>query len=317
MYRGGISRQTRVEYVNRAGQRVNPRTGKPLRGYGGGGGFGIQSRLGGRGRNGINKPIIKKKRPLPVKRIGTLFGNLEPIPTNPRIDPPPRVCYNCWQPGHPKRSCPRPCVARFCANCGRRDEDVETCPRCCQRHKLWLESGQQRDEVDETDLDQHAEYHNWQHEEDNTEEDACDIVLREVMRRNEQQEAMRQRELQEMEFRRMREIESLRRVQEFDSQQIFMRRQRIKDEPHFQVSEVGSFNPRPDSPNYNNIMGASGMGNSYNGESVSFNGDEDPVNDVLKLAQTISHLSPMTQDMIMRQVMAERREKRQVEESWV
>ena len=47
--------------------------------------------------------------------------------------------------------------------------------------------------------------------------------------------------------------------------------------------------------------------------------EDDPVTDVLTLAKSISHLSPETQDLIMRQVMAERREKSKmgaVVDSW-
>lgn len=68
----------------------------------------------------------------PLKRRGTLAGELQPIPINPLIDPPPITCFNCWQEGHRVRQCPRPVTRSYCRNCGRSGVEERTCPRCSQ-----------------------------------------------------------------------------------------------------------------------------------------------------------------------------------------
>ncbi|OXU17618.1 hypothetical protein TSAR_015405, partial [Trichomalopsis sarcophagae] len=59
----------------------------------------------------------------PIKRRGTLVGDLQPVPINPLVDPPPFSCFNCWQEGHRMRQCPRPVTRSYCRNCGKNGED--------------------------------------------------------------------------------------------------------------------------------------------------------------------------------------------------
>ena len=75
---------------------------------------------------------------LPVRTTGVRFGNLMPIPTDPRIDPPPFRCYNCWQPGHDALQCARPQAMVFCHNCGRRGVCMAQCSRCSAEHERQL-----------------------------------------------------------------------------------------------------------------------------------------------------------------------------------
>lgn len=59
-----------------------------------------------------------------------MFGNCTPIPTDPRVDPPPYTCLNCWEPGHTRMTCRRPPQGISCANCGRIEVEMPDCPRC-------------------------------------------------------------------------------------------------------------------------------------------------------------------------------------------
>lgn len=43
----------------------------------------------------------------PVITSGVLFGGLDPIPTDDRLDPPMRACFNCWKRGHRTYKCRR------------------------------------------------------------------------------------------------------------------------------------------------------------------------------------------------------------------
>ncbi|XP_043464643.1 uncharacterized protein LOC122500028 [Leptopilina heterotoma] len=75
---------------------------------------------------------------LPRKTTGTLFNDLESIPTDPTIDPPPRVCNNCWRKGHNRSKCPKPVTEAHCENCGRKYQTVATCPRCAKGYRKFL-----------------------------------------------------------------------------------------------------------------------------------------------------------------------------------
>ena len=81
----------------------------------------------------------------PIRTRGTMFGGLNRIPTDPNVDPPERVCFNCWKVGHPVKKCPQPQLRLFCHNCGRIGVDVWQCPRCGSRQRRmaderWKES---------------------------------------------------------------------------------------------------------------------------------------------------------------------------------
>ena len=72
----------------------------------------------------------------PILVTGILFDVLVLNPTDPRIDPEPHHCYNCWQRGHSARSCLRSRCWEYCKNCGRSGVVVESCPRCCEPYGL-------------------------------------------------------------------------------------------------------------------------------------------------------------------------------------
>lgn len=71
---------------------------------------------------------------LRIIRSGVMFGNLIPIPTDPKVDPPFRACFNCWSMDHRQERCPRPEERGRCLNCGRRGVTMTTCPRCAEPH---------------------------------------------------------------------------------------------------------------------------------------------------------------------------------------
>ncbi|XP_031777960.1 vicilin Car i 2.0101-like [Nasonia vitripennis] len=84
----------------------------------------------------------------PIKRRGTWAGDLQPVPNNPLIDPPPFACFNCWQEGHCVKQGPRPVTRSYCRNCGRNGVDERTCPRCSQlyeAHQAELRERRSRD----------------------------------------------------------------------------------------------------------------------------------------------------------------------------
>ena len=86
---------------------------------------------GGTARAARRDPLeVRGRAPLAIKTRGIMFGRLVPIPTDPVVDPPPKVCYNCWQGGHPLLKCPRRATRYFCNNCGRSGVAVYACPRC-------------------------------------------------------------------------------------------------------------------------------------------------------------------------------------------
>lgn len=55
----------------------------------------------------------------------------------PSIDPPPRVCFNCWRKGHTGSSCLKAPTQEFFRNCGRRGVDLYSRPRCSEAHARW------------------------------------------------------------------------------------------------------------------------------------------------------------------------------------
>ena len=71
---------------------------------------------------------------------GAQFGELNRIPQDPRIDPPPRKCFRCWEGNHSQRRCPRreDIPDNFCYNCGRQGRSMVTCERCCEAHTRHL-----------------------------------------------------------------------------------------------------------------------------------------------------------------------------------
>ncbi|XP_043479892.1 uncharacterized protein LOC122509726 [Leptopilina heterotoma] len=72
---------------------------------------------------------------LPIITRGVMFGNLKPIPTDPKVDPPPGSCISCWEMGHRRSKCPNPHYG-YCCNCGRRGVTMTECPRCSEQHAL-------------------------------------------------------------------------------------------------------------------------------------------------------------------------------------
>ena len=73
-----------------------------------------------------------------VRLEGVKFGNLTPIPTDARVDPPAYTCFNCWQEGHCAMQCQRPRVRNFCYNCGRSGVDMTVCPRCSAAYRRMV-----------------------------------------------------------------------------------------------------------------------------------------------------------------------------------
>ncbi|XP_043460842.1 uncharacterized protein LOC122497661 [Leptopilina heterotoma] len=78
---------------------------------------------------------------LPRKTTGVMFDDIESIPTDPTVDPPPRVCQNCWRKGHYRAKCPKEVTEASCENCGRKFETVATCPRCAAGYRRFLLRG--------------------------------------------------------------------------------------------------------------------------------------------------------------------------------
>ena len=83
-------------------------------------------------------PSLKRAPLPPLKSQGVIFGDLDPIPIDPNIDPPPYHCFNCWRRGHRFHDCQRPRSSILCHNCGRRGVKVKDCPRCSRGHLKHL-----------------------------------------------------------------------------------------------------------------------------------------------------------------------------------
>lgn len=342
------SKPYRVEYVNRAGEKVNPHNGKPI--------FGYKPRPKPYVRPSSNKEdgiiTAKHRKPLAIKRTGVLFDGLELIPTDPAIDPPPRNCFNCWEPGHKRTNCHKSTMGRFCNNCGRKNEDLNTCPRCKFAHKNWQETLQAKergenkkifikeedDEIEELndpddilqeliyqeqktreflerkqrkkrerrntidDFLNENEYYNdvgkYVEETETSDHDRThdfEIDLREQLlemeKKRDEQRIPKQQE-RYLSFNVFKEKKSYRNGKEFvPSSSIY-----IKNRDR----EYRSKSPEPTKVESNNVQKA-----MADASSVS---NSDPVQDIMLLAKTISHLSSETQDLIMRQVIAERQE---------
>lgn len=75
---------------------------------------------------------------LPRKTTGVMFNDIKSIPTDPTVDPPPRVCQNCWRKGHYRSKCPKKVTEASCENCGRKFHTVATCPRCAEGYRRFL-----------------------------------------------------------------------------------------------------------------------------------------------------------------------------------
>lgn len=86
----------------------------------------------------------REHRPTPsgtrYKRNGAYFGDLEPVRSDPDLDPPPYACFLCWGLDHGRKECnARPQLC--CLNCGRWGTRVASCPRC---RNGWFDRSQER-----------------------------------------------------------------------------------------------------------------------------------------------------------------------------
>ena len=69
-----------------------------------------------------------------------MFENLNPIPIDYNLDPPPYACFNCWKrTGHNRENCDLPKII-CCHNCGRYGVYMEDCPRCKDEYIIYLEN---------------------------------------------------------------------------------------------------------------------------------------------------------------------------------
>ncbi|XP_014219778.1 uncharacterized protein LOC106647762 [Copidosoma floridanum] len=372
---GRIGRPFRVEYINRSGEQVNPHTGKPYARPNG-----IQS---------TSAKIRGVKKSLPIKRSGVLFGRLKLIPTDANLDPPPRACFNCWQPGHRRSKCTRPVLTRFCNNCGRRNEDVRTCPRCADAHKLWLEVQRAKERGEK--INERLLLPTIENDDYDVEDDDNNVMAEEVEEINDPDAILQELIYQDQRTRELLEYEERKREQREALNAIYRNSKRLSEKgavaarsPSYvnalvykkipsssvaaYVNEVDNeyqlleHDPLIDGDVHDNKRGSSfldqrnpspqerhiGMAVFNEREVVSptrylgyadhvlnrkeeraetpepartdgnwrqvmadaslVSPDSDPVQDILLLAKTISHLSPETQDLVMRQVIAERQE---------
>jgi hypothetical protein len=303
---GRVGRTTRFEYVNRAGEPVSPTTGKPYT------------------RSANSSDGQKRKRPLPIKKTGAMFGGLEPIPTDVTRDPPPRACFNCWQLGHARRNCTRPVVVRMCNNCGRRDEDLHTCPRCNRAHQRYLERLQAKERGEE------AGYERSRPASDDEENNGADEFLRNLFYQDQEmrsllviQEQMRSEECDKEMDRQKQEGYPLYQEQEngspFHEGELNVH-ERVNEclyrEDETSLQERGQLRILPECCPRDDALGDRRRSPSPSRLFIrrspttpsSSSISSDPVHEILLLAKTIAHLSPDTQDLIMRQVMAERKE---------
>ena len=106
-------------------------------------------------RPSASRPAVDYWAPedYPARTTGVMFGGLKVIPTDPRIDPPPHVCINCWERGHIRMACPKPRRNDICVNCGRRGVRVHQCPRCSDaqlRHNIERRSRAHRLEAEQS-----------------------------------------------------------------------------------------------------------------------------------------------------------------------
>lgn len=98
----------------------------------------------------MRKPIVFTQRPTNVKRSpaslklslpskvrsrGIVYGELEPVPLDPKVDPDWDICFNCWKPGHSHKECKHPKYYDYCRNCGRRGVNWTNCPRCAKGYR--------------------------------------------------------------------------------------------------------------------------------------------------------------------------------------
>lgn len=79
---------------------------------------------------------------LPIKDERVMFGNLVLIPTNPKVDPTPKDCSNCWQIGHHKMWCFRQWAGKYCTNFGRQLFTVSICLPCGAAHRQYFHMDQ-------------------------------------------------------------------------------------------------------------------------------------------------------------------------------
>ena len=58
-----------------------------------------------------------------IRIIGAQFGELNRLPQDPRIDPPPSTCFRCWEGNYSPKRCPKKgnIPDNFCCNCGLQD----------------------------------------------------------------------------------------------------------------------------------------------------------------------------------------------------
>lgn len=344
----------RVEYVNRAGDPVDPKTGRPLA---------ITTRKNKElvqyphisysklpsvlpSSKGIKKAVNKKgKKPFPIKRTGAICGNLDPIPTDPRIDPPPHHCFNCWQKGHNRSQCPRPVADRYCLNCGRRGEDLTTCPRCARPYQIYVQqNGIHSDLHDDLIIDDLTVANN--------EPDTDEILQHLIYRDEERRQKEIEREVQERHIGTTAYEESSEPYREDSPQQYggsprqgspnyprepspyrydnsynsgrdesprrFVPEWGRKDDerdrdrsPYYKDRREDEYKRyRRDSPyRERSPLRSNGRKSPVDDYSKHTNLDDNPVQEMLTLIKSISHLPSSTQDLIIRQVMEERQYK--------
>ena len=96
-------------------------------------------------RNRPERPTLESFPLVPLKReefinSGIMFRGqdpkgLDPVTTDPEVDPPFNVCFNCRQTGHTRRDCKNNEVIKImCYNCGREGVTLLSCPRCKRPH---------------------------------------------------------------------------------------------------------------------------------------------------------------------------------------
>ncbi|KAJ8683402.1 hypothetical protein QAD02_019194 [Eretmocerus hayati] len=299
------------------------------------GGFGAQN-------NPYSRPATSKKQSkkssLPIKTWGVIFKDLDPIPTDPTIDPPPKTCYNCWQKGHSQRTCPRPKVGRFCNNCGRRNVEINTCPRCKRRNAEYLSEFRKTGKTLQNTLIQRFDGDEAPDDVEQYNEES-EYVLRELIRQDE--EARRLREQADALLLAVQPASGLHSKydDEYDDEPVVIHT--ISSSSKFdRFTDARDYNRRRPVKTISSSNGSSSRRSPSPPPPPSFGGgassrrlamqsgrldDEressptpaivgDPVKEVRLLIKSIEHLSKDTQELIIRQVMAERREKLKAEQ---
>lgn len=82
-----------------------------------------------------------------IRTKGIYLYDLDAVAFDPVIDVPIKVCFNCWQLGHPQQRCSLPKTHTYCNNCGRINVSVDKCPRCARAYKRFILERQARKET--------------------------------------------------------------------------------------------------------------------------------------------------------------------------